>query len=606
MNSNMQYEQLSTMIARQAAHYGNRTCLKYKNYEAGNWEPVSWNRVAEIVKLEAQAMAALGIGVQENVGIFSQNMPEYVYTDFAAYANRAVNVPLYATSSPSQVKYIVEDAGIRVLFVGEQSQYDTALDVLPHCPTLEHIVIFDSKVKKSPSDQGVSMTFEEFLILGEKDGMDKLVKERSAKSRLDDLACLMYTSGTTGAPKGVELTHLSFDQAIKNHDEVLDLRETDVSLNFLPFTHIFEKAWVYMCLHNGVTTCINLRPQEVQDAMKEVRPTMMCSVPRFWEKIYAGVQEKIRATTGIQKTLMEDAISVGMRYHEASRQGKSPSLLLRTKYAFYKKTIYQLLKKTIGLENGRMFPIGGAKIPDVVHEFAVAVDMPVVIGYGLTESTASVTIADPKLYKIGAVGKLMPNIEIKFGENNEILLRGNTITTGYYKNPDSTANAIDKDGWFYTGDAGHMDEDGNLFLTERLKELFKTSNGKYIAPQSIESNLVVDRFIDQVVIVADQRKYVAALIVPDYPQLEKWVKENAALSTLSREALVKHPEVIQLFNERVTTLQQHFAHYEMVKKFTLLAEPFSMEKGELTNTLKTKRTVVYTNYSDVIESMYEE
>lgn len=602
----MQYDQLSTMLFRQAERYGDRTCLKYKVYETGNWVPVSWNRVAEIVRLEAQAMAALGIGEQENIGIFSQNMPEYVYTDFAAYANRAVNVPLYATSSPSQLKYIVEDAKIRVLFVGEQYQYDTAFDVLPHSDTLEHLVIFDPQVKRSPNDQGVSMTFEEFLMLGEKEGMDKLVEARSAASTLDDLACLMYTSGTTGAPKGVELTHLCFDQVLRNHDELLDLNDTDVSLNFLPFTHIFEKAWVYMCLHNGVTTCVNLRPQEVQEAMKEVRPTMMCSVPRFWEKIYAGVEEKIRATTGVQKALMEDAIRVGMKYHEAIRAGKKPSLVVRTKYNVYQKTIYQVLKKTIGLENGRLFPVGGAKIPDVVHKFAVAVDMPVLVGYGLTESTASVTVSDPDSYKIGSVGKVMPNIELKFGENNEILLRGNTIASGYYKNPEATDKAIDDDGWFYTGDAGWMDDDGNLYLTERLKELFKTSNGKYIAPQSIESNLVVDRFIDQVVIIADQRKYVSALIVPDYIQLTKWAQASSSLATLPKEELVGHPEVIELYNERVNTLQQHFAHYEMVKRFTLLAEPFSMEKGELTNTLKTKRAVVYKNYADIIESMYGE
>ncbi len=602
----MQYDQLSTMISRQAEHYGERTCLKYKNYETGAWVPVSWTRVDEIVKLEAQAMAALGIGVQENVGIFSQNMPEYIYTDFAAYANRAVNVPLYATSSPSQVKYIVENANIRVLFVGEQYQYDTVFDILPHCATLEHIVIFDSKVKKSSTDQGISMSFEEFLMLGAKVGADKIVEERSASSCLNDLACLMYTSGTTGTPKGVKLTHLCFQQAFKNHDKLIDFRDTDVSLNFLPFTHVFEKAWVYLCIHHGVTTCVNLRPQEVQEAMKEVRPTMMCSVPRFWEKIYAGVQEKIRTTTGVQKSLMEDAIAVGMKYNAAIREHKRPALWIRTKYAFYQKTVYKLLKKTIGLENGRLFPIGGAKIPDLVHEFATAAGMPILIGYGLTESTASVTVTDPNDYKIGSVGKVMPDIELKFGENNEIYLRGNTITPGYYNNVEATAKAIDDDGWFHTGDAGYMDENGNLFLTERLKELFKTSNGKYIAPQSVESNLVVDRFIDQVVIIADQRKYVSALIVPDFSQLEKWAQDNPALATLSREALVKHSEVNKLFCERIETLQQHFAHFEMVKKFTLLPEAFTMDKGEMTNTLKIKRTIVYQHYKDVIESMYKE
>lgn len=602
----MQYDQLSTMISRQAEHYGDRTCLKYKSDETGTWIPVSWNRVDEIIKLEAQAMAALGIGVQENVGIFSQNMPEYIYTDFAAYANRAVNVPLYATSSPSQVKYIVENANIRVLFVGEQYQYDTAFDVLPHCATLEHIVIFDSKVKKSSTDKGISMSFDEFLMLGAKVGMDKVVEERSASSCLNDLACLMYTSGTTGTPKGVKLTHLCFQQALKNHDKLIDFKETDVSLNFLPFTHVFEKAWVYLCLHHGVTTCVNLRPQEVQEAMKEVRPTMMCSVPRFWEKIYAGVQEKIRTTTGVQKSLMEDAITVGMKYNAAIREHKRPPLWVRTKYAFYQRTIYKLLKKTIGLDNGRLFPIGGAKIPDLVHEFATAVGMPILIGYGLTESTASVTVTNPNDYKIGSVGKLMSDIELKFGENNEIYLRGNTITPGYYNNVEATTKAIDENGWFHTGDAGYMDENGNLFLTERLKELFKTSNGKYIAPQSIESNLVVDRFIDQIVIIADQRKYVSALIVPDFSQLEKWAQVNTALATLSREELVRHAEVKKLFYERIETLQQHFAHFEMVKKFTLLPDAFTMEKGEMTNTLKIKRAVVYQHYKDVIESMYQE
>jgi long-chain acyl-CoA synthetase len=383
------------------------------------------------------------------------------------------------------------------------------------------------------------------------------------------------------------------------------MSDQDVSMNFLPMTHVFEKAWVYLCVHKGVQVCINLRPADIQTTIKEIRPTLMCSVPRFWEKVYAGVQEKIAETTGLKKKLMLDAIRIG-RIHNIDylRVGKTPPLSIQIRYKFYEKTIYNLLKKTIGIENGNFFPTAGAAVPDEICEFVHSVGIDMLVGYGLTESTATVSCTSQTGYTIGSVGQPMPNVEVKIGENNEILLRGKTITKGYYKKAEATAEAIDEDGWFHTGDAGYM-KDGELYLTERIKDLFKTSNGKYIAPQAIETKLVIDRYIDQIAIIADQRKFVSALIVPVYPFVEDYAqKKGIAYSSL--EELLQHPKIIGLFKARIDTLQQAFAHYEQIKRFTLLPHPFSLEKGELTNTLKVKRNVLNANYAKEIERMYEE
>ncbi len=330
----------------------------------------------------------------------------------------------------------------------------------------------------------------------------------------------------------------------------------------------------------------------------------MCSVPRFWEKVYDGVQEKINETTGIKKMLMLDAIKVGKIHNiDYLSVGKTPPLMNQLKYKFYEKTVYSLLKKTIGIENGNFFPTAGAAISDEINEFIHSVGINLIVGYGLTESTATVSCLVPDQYTIGSVGKIMPDVEVKIGENNEILLRGKTITKGYYKKAEATAAVFTEDGWFRTGDAGYM-KDGELYLTERIKDLFKTSNGKYIAPQALETKLVVDRYIDQVAIVANQRKFVSALIVPVYGHVKEYAKEKG-IEYGSMEELLQNPKIIALFKARIDTLQQQFAHYEQVKYFTLLPEPFSMEKGELTNTLKMKRSVIEANYKEVIDKMYE-
>lgn len=596
---------LSRLVRQQAEKYGDKVALKYRDYTTATWIPVTWNGFADLVDKTARAFVKLGVEVQENVGVFSQNKPECLYVDFGAFKDRIVTVPLYATSSEAQVHYIVEDAGIRFLFVGEQYQYDVAYRVQGLCRSLKKIIIFDPEVKRAEGDNN-SIYFSDFLQMGEKEECQPEVDKRVSESSLDDLANILYTSGTTGDSKGVMLHHSNYDVAFKGHNARLtNLGENDVVMNFLPFTHIFERAWSYYCLYKGCMLCINLRPQDIQKTIKEVRPTAMCSVPRFWEKVYAGVQEKINETTGLKKSLMLDALRVG-REHNITylMNGKTPPSLLHMKYKFYEKTIYSLLKKTIGIENGNFFPTAGAAIPKKVAEFVHSVGINMVAGYGLTESTATVSCEWIGDFRLGAVGRVLDGVEVRIGENNEIQLRGGTITKGYYKKEAITQQAFTEDGWFRTGDAGYM-KDGFLYLTDRIKDLFKTSNGKYIAPQAIETKLVVDRYIDQVTIIADQRKFVSALIVPEYSQVEKFAQEHH-IAFGSRKELLENPQIIELFRLRIDTLQQEFAHYEQVKRFTLLPEPFSMERGELTNTLKLKRAVVARNYKDIIDKMYEE
>ena len=596
---------LSTLICRQAKKYGDRVALKYRNYETESWVPVSWNQFAAKVKSVSNSLIALGAGVQENIGIFSQNMPECLYTDFGAFGSRVVTIPLYATSSEAQVHYILEDAGIRFLFVGEQYQYDVAYRVQNLCKSLKQIIIYDPKVKRSAGDTN-SIYFSDFLKLGGNGAFQEEVDKRTAESGNGDLANILYTSGTTGESKGVMLHHSCYEAAFAAHDKRLTtLSESDVIMNFLPFTHIFERAWSYYCINKGCTLCVNLRPQDIQKTIKEIRPTVMCSVPRFWEKVYAGVLAKINETTGFKKSLMQDALKVG-REHNITylMNGKTPPPLLHMKYKFYEKTIYSVLKKTIGIENGNFFPTAGAAIPFAVEEFVHSVGINMIAGYGLTETTATVSCCWFDSFRIGSVGRVMPGLEIKIGENNEILLRGETVTKGYYKKEAMTRQVLTEDGWFHTGDAGYL-KDGFLYLTERIKDLFKTSNGKYIAPQAIETKLVVDRYIDQISIIADQRKFVSALIVPEYEQVKKYAAEHHIAYTDIKDLLRKQ-EIIDLFRLRIDTLQQEFAHYEQVKRFTLLPEPFSMEKGELTNTLKIKRPVLMKNYAAEIEKMYEE
>ena len=596
---------LSRVIHSQAERYGDRVALRYRDYELGRWCDISWNEFSRRVRQVSNALLELGVEVQEKVGVFSQNKPECLFCDFGAYGVRAVTIPFYATSSEQQVRYMVSDANIRYIFVGEQYQYDTAVRVMQIEPHVKQLIIFDHAVKKNPQDQ-TSIYFDEFVEMGKDLPHQDEVEKRSDELQPDDLANILYTSGTTGLSKGVMQTHRQYAAAFRGHVGVLPLTDKDVIMNFLPFTHVFERAWSYLCVCFGCTLCINLRPQDVLQSMLEVHPTCMAAVPRFWEKVYAGVQEKIRQSNSVQRTLMLDALRVGKEYNVKYRmRGLVPPIGLKMKYKFYEKTVIALLLKNLGLERQNFFPTAGAAVPVEVEEFVHAAGIGMIVGYGLTESTATVSCDHvDKPITLGSVGRLLPGVTVKIGENNEILLKGDTITKGYFRKAEVTANAIDAEGWFHTGDAGYL-KDGELFLTDRIKDLFKTSNGKYIAPQMIETKLVVDRYIDQAVLIADQHKFVSALIVPDYAILEEWAHKHH-IEFHNRKELCQNQEVVDFVMERIETMQQELAHYEQVKRITLLPETFSLERGELTNTLKVKRPVVYQNYKAEIEKMYEE
>ncbi|MGP1437138.1 MAG: AMP-dependent synthetase/ligase [Phocaeicola sp.] len=596
---------MSHLIQNQAKKFGNHAALKYKNQKTGKWVPISWNKFAEVVTTVSNALLELGVGVQENIAVFSQNMPECLYTDYGAYGIRAVTIPFYATSSEAQIHYMLNDASVRFLFVGEQLQYEVACRVMSLGTPLKKIIIYDRNVKRYPQDTN-SIYFDEFLQYGKARQFQKRVDKLTKESLSSDIANILYTSGTTGDSKGVMLLHSNYEAVLAaHHQRFPDLGPKDVVMNFLPYTHVFERGWTYWCISEGCTLAVNLYPKDIQQSLREVHPTCMCSVPRFFEKVYHGVKEVMNEMTGMKKSLVLDAIKVGRDYNiNYVSKNKSAPFWLRVKYKFYERMVFYKVREQIGLENGRFFPTAGAAIPKEVQEFILSIGINMITGYGLTESLATVSCEQDHDHVIGSVGTVMPHVQVKIGENNEILLKGAGITPGYYKKEALTKAVFTEDGWLRTGDAGYL-KDGHLFLTERLKDLFKTSNGKYIAPQSIESRLVVDRYIDQITIIADQRKFVSALIVPNYDLIKSFAKSNGIVYTDMND-LVKNQKIIDLFTDHIETLQQQFAHYEQIKKFTLLPEPFSMEREELTNTLKIRRSVVAKNYAKEIAAMYVE
>ena len=587
--------------------YPNKTILRYYNKRNERWEKLSGQQVADRCLAAAKGLAYLQLQPGDRVGIYSPNRVGCIATELGLFMMRAVSVPLYATSTPDQVEFIVQDAGVETMFVGGQFQYNNAYEVQLRGGCLRRLVIFDPEVVLAPGDT-TSMYYEEFIRRGDAVAYENKATVTASQALATDLAVIIYTSGTTGRSKGVMLHHSNFIEQVYAHQlKYPFISNRDVSMCFLPLNHIFEKAWSYLCLSMGCQVAILSDPKRILDALPVVRPTMMSNVPRFWEKVYIGVQDKINRSPSPLRRVMRHAIQVGEHYFfDFINEGKKPSIFLSLLYQAYDKVLFTKVKKAIGLQRGRFFPTAGASVSPEISRFFRSINVPMCVGYGLSETTATVSSQPMRGFDLESIGTIMPALQVKIDpETSEILIKGPSVTCGYYNNPEADAEAFTPDGFFRTGDAGRLE--GNvLYFTERIKDLFKTANGKYIAPQMIEGLLTVDPLFEQVAVIADGYKFVSALIYPNWEALRREARHRGIEEGLTDAELAVHHEVHRMIMAHLEQNLKSVAQYEKVKKFHLLTEPFSVERGELTNTLKVRRKVVAELYAAEIASMYEE
>lgn len=575
----------------QAERLIDRVALRF--LDEGKWMTLSWAQFQSHVNQLSHALLANGIGIQDKIGIFANNMPRWTIADIGTMQIRAVTVPIYATNTAKQVEYILNNADIKILFVGDQAQYDQAIEIANSCTQLTKIVAMKPSINLF--SRPIACYWEDFIQV---EPQTVELNQRLTTKRLDDLFTLIYTSGTTGEPKGVMLDYANLACQFQNHDQALNVNEDDVSLSFLPFSHIFERAWISYILHRGATNCYLEDTNLVRETLAEVKPTLMCAVPRLYEKIYAAVLDKVQKAPAHRRVLFNWAIRVGEKHFMA----KKPSLWLNAQYAIANKLVHSKLRALLG-GRIRMMPCGGAKLEPTIGMFFHSIGINIKLGYGMTETTATVSCWSDKGFNPNSIGTLMPNVEVKIGEDNEILVKGGMVMRGYYKKPEETAAAFTEDGFLKTGDAGELDASGHLFITDRIKELMKTSNGKYIAPQYIEGKIGKDKFIEQIAVIADAKKYVSALIVPCFESLEEYAKQ-LNIKYHDRLDLIKNSEIVQMFEKRINELQKELASFEQVKKFTLLPEAFTQKMEEITPTLKLRRKVILQRYKEQIEKMY--
>ena len=595
------------LIESQSQRYGSREAIRYQTYEEHpQWKSLSWEELASLVDKASLALCAQGVTHETKVALFTQNCPEVLIVHYGAFYNRAVPVPIYATSSAEEATHIINDSGATILFTGDQHQYETAQGIASQCPTLKLIVALDPRVKLS-SEGLASVMWDDFLNQpgNNTEQLKTTVRKSMADSTANDLMYLIYTSGTTGVAKGVMLTHSNFSAAMLGHGMRIDVDdEIDLSLSFLPFSHIFELGWTMFCLVHGVRVAINRDPKEIQKAVKEINPTCMCSVPRFWEKVYTAISDNVNNAKPVVKMLLKRAVKVGKKRNlKYVRRGVKVPAMLETQYQYFDRKVFSKIRKAVGISDRNFFPTAGAMLSDNITEFLHGIGINIVIGYGLSETNATVTFYPSPGWKLGTVGTPLPGVKVKIGNKHEILVKGPTVMKGYYNNPEETAKAIDEDGWFHTGDCGDLTQDGHLVLTERLKDLFKTSNGKYVAPQVMETRLAQDKFIEQVAVIGDGRQFISALIVPNFESLKAYAAKNG-LNLNTNEELAYSKEIHEMLEQRIEKYQQDLAAYERIKQFIVMPRPFSIEKREVTNTLKIRRAVINKHYAKLIDAIY--
>ena len=567
----------------------------------GEWRATTSDEFKAAVEELSMGLRALGVAKGDRVAILSENRPEWAFADLAALTAAVVDVPIYATLLPPQVLYLLNDSEARICFVSSHAQARKVLEVRGQAKALEHVVLFD----ETPLAGTMSLA-----ALRDK-GREALardpgaVRARAAEVQPEDLATFIYTSGTTGDPKGVMLTHGNLvSNVLSAGAPFAELGPADTALSFLPLCHVFERmGGYYMMLHLGVTIAYAESVEKVPENMLEVRPSLMLSVPRLYEKIYARVHEKVAADSKARQAIFRWGLSVGREMFRHRVLGTPPGPALRAKAALAQALVFKKIQARTG-GRLRIFISGGAPLSREIALFFGAVGLPILEGYGLTETSPVITVNTPQRLKPGTVGPPIDGVEVKIAFDGEILTRGPHVMKGYYRKPEATAEAIDKDRFFHTGDIGVIDQDGFLVITDRKKDILVTSGGKNIAPQPIENRLKANPFIAEVVMVGNQRHFPAALVVPNFEALEKWARAKG-LPTESHEALVARSEVKEHYAREIERLSGDLAPFERIKKIVVLAHEFTLEAGELTPTLKVKRRVVEKKYKDVIDRLYE-
>lgn len=568
----------------------------------GSYQGLSFSEFRRLVEQFANGLAALGVRRGDNIAIISENRPEWPIADIAIASLGAVDVPLYTTLSPKQIEYIFNDAGVNLVLVSNQLQMNKVLKIIDNVPSLKKIIIFTDKVAQE--DPRV-LTFSAALKAGrefKKENPHYFDQERHAV-KAGDILTIIYTSGTTGNPKGVMLTHTNLISNVRAALSVIRFTKDDVLLSYLPMCHSFERmAGYYTPLSVGATIAYAESIDALRDNMIEIRPTIMTTVPVLLERMYNKIMKQMASASPLRKKIFFWALETGRSYALSRRAGKIP-LILKVKRTVADLLVYRKIKARTG---GRLqfFASGGAALAKELGEFYESVGVAVIEGYGLTESSPVISVNRLESYKFGTVGQPIPGVRVKIAPDGEIFAQGPNVMKGYWKNPRETALAIDADGWLHTGDIGHLDEDGFLTITDRKKHLFVSSGGKNIAPQPIESLFVGCQYINQFVLIGDGRMFCSALIVPDFEAVSAYAASHHIKGT-TPEDLVKHKEILGLFEHEIDRLQKDLSQYERVRKFTLLTEPLSIESGELTPTLKVKRNVVEEKYKTLIDRMYE-
>lgn len=573
--------------------YPLKPAIGFKKKE--EWKELNWKQFQRVVFKTANALKEAGISENDKVAIYSDNSAEWIAFDLAVLSLGAVSVPIYSTNNKEQAEYILNDSEAKIVLAGNQEQYDFCYDIIQKSEFLQQVIVAKKSVwiKKDNTQY-----LEDFI--------EKMSEYFEIVSRDEnDLATLIYTSGTTGVPKGVMLAHGNFIKAFDAHMDFFKFKnfQKEHSLAFLPLSHVFERSWTLLCFYFGAKVSFLENPKHIPSALTEVKPTMMCAVPRFYQKIFAGLNEMVESGSGIKKKIFKWAMKTGSEISEYKRNNHNIPFVLKFKNKIAQSLVFNKVKNKLG-GNLWFMPCGGASLSEEITKFFDAMGIHITVGYGMTETTATLTAFPLLNYQHGTAGKIMGDTEIKIGENNEILVKGSGIMKGYFKKIQETADVFTKDGWMKTGDAGFINETGNLTITDRIKDLMKTSNGKYIAPQPIENLLSNNNYINQIMVVAEGKPYVAALITPNFEALTEKLKILNIPFTNWME-IVENEKVKDFYHKLIEEIQKSLPGFEKVKKFTLLPAEFEIGSGEITPTLKVKRNIVAAKYAEIINRMYK-